>query len=235
MTWTEIMEDETEEILSTKWDKRDGTVIPEAEAVTLADGAVEIDATFLYADLAGSSQLAKLCPWETTAKIIKAYLHISTRLIRAYGGEIRSFDGDRVMGIFIGDYKNTNACRCAREIFWSVEKILNPKAAEKFKSVKENNIKIKQCVGIDTGKAYAVRSGIRNNNDLIWIGAAPSIAAKLSDIREYPYCVYITDSCYKKLGDEEKIVDGNNIWGARTFEVSGDSKSVYRTNFLRTP
>lgn len=233
MTWEETIGKETEEILSTQWNARDGNVVPEAEDLALADGAVKINATFLYADLAGSSKLARLCPWDTTAKIIKAYLKISTRLIRRHQGEIRSFDGDRVMGIFIGDYKNTNASYCAREIDWSVEKILNEKA-KRFKSIKENDIKITHCVGIDTGEAHAVRSGIRNNNDLIWIGSAPSLAAKLSDIRNYPYSVYITETCYNKLASSAKIDGDANIWEHTSFTIGGANISAYRTKTMKT-
>jgi class 3 adenylate cyclase len=43
---------------------------------------VKLDAVFLYADLAGSSRLARVCQWQTTAKIIRAYLDVATRLIR---------------------------------------------------------------------------------------------------------------------------------------------------------
>lgn len=179
-------------VFAIKWSERTGQVIPDSDSVTLKDGAVKVDATFLYADLAGSSLLAKHCPWETTAKIIRAYLDTSTKLIRAYGGEIRSFDGDRVMGVFIGHLKNTHATRCAREIFYTVEQILAPRATQYFTSVKNANIKLKNCVGIATGEARAVRAGVRNSNDLIWIGKPPSFAAKLSDIRSYPYCVYIS-------------------------------------------
>lgn len=113
MTWVDDLTTQAEDLLSTKWDVRGGNVVPGTSSVTLADGAVKIDATFLYADLVGSSLLAKHCPWDTTAKIIRTYLGCSTRLIRAYGGEIRSFDGDRVMGIFKGDNKEANAVRCA--------------------------------------------------------------------------------------------------------------------------
>lgn len=190
----------------------------------------------MYADLAGSSILAKTCPWQTTAKIIRAYLDISVRLIRAHNGEIRSFDGDRVMGIFKGDTPNTSAVNCAREIDWMVEKVINPKAEAKFKSIKDNNIKIRHCVGIDTSEARAVRSGIRNNNDLIWIGKAPSFAAKLSDIREYPYSVYISKECYNKLAVSAKK-DGtvDNIWENRSYTLSGETYSVYRTKYMLKP
>jgi class 3 adenylate cyclase len=235
MTWVEILTNEAEENLSTKWDERAGNVVPESDTVTLKDGAVKVDATFLYADLAGSSKLAKLCPWETTAKIIRSYLSCSVRLIRAYGGEIRSFDGDRVMGVFMGNFKNTYAVKCAREIDWVVEKIINPNAREKFKSVRDNNISIRHCVGVDTGEAVAVRAGIRDNNDLIWVGRPPSLAAKLSDIREYPFAVYISEACYKAIGGNTQMVDGKNIWEARNYQFVEDTLLIYRTSHMLTP
>lgn len=236
MALVDTLTSEVETILEIEWDERSGNVIPETDDVALKNGAVKIEATFLYADLAGSSILAKTCPWQTTAKIIRAYLDISVRLIRAHNGEIRSFDGDRVMGIFKGDTPNTSAVNCAREIDWMVEKVINPKAEAKFKSIKDNNIKIRHCVGIDTSEARAVRSGIRNNNDLIWIGKAPSFAAKLSDIREYPYSVYISKECYNKLAVSAKK-DGtvDNIWENRSYTLSGETYSVYRTKHMLKP
>ena len=231
MAWVDDLTSEIETILSTTWDKRSGNIVPESEDITLKGGAVEIEATFLYADLAGSSTLAKRCPWETTAKIIRAYLDCCTRSIRAHGGEIRSFDGDRVMGIFKGETPNTSAIHCAMEIDWAVENIINPKSKDKFKSVRDNNIHIKHCIGIDTSSSVAVRAGIRNNNDLIWIGRAPSFAAKLSDIRNYPYSVYISKTTYDKLADSDK----SEKWEARSFEFAGENQSIYRTKYNRKP
>ena len=232
-----IADDLTSEIttiLDTAWDVRDGTVIPDTDSIKLKDGAVKIDATFLYADLAGSSKLAQACPWETTAKIIRAYLNCATRLIKHYGGEIRSFDGDRVMGVFICNRKNTNAVRCALALNWTVSQVINPKAKEKYASIRNNSIEIQHCVGIDTGESRAVRAGIRNNNDLIWIGRPPSFAAKLSDIREYPYSTFISDVVYKTMLDEVIYVsetDKTNMWysGKTTFANSTESicKSAY--------
>jgi class 3 adenylate cyclase len=224
-----------ETVFDTEFKPRDGTVIPETQDVALKDGAVKLDATFLYADLAGSSRLAKMCPWMTTAKIIRAYLDCATRLIRKHDGAIRSFDGDRVMGVFIGEVKNTQASYAAREIFYAVEKIIDPKAREKFKSVRENDIRIRNCVGLDTGTARAVRAGIRNSNDLIWIGKAPGLAAKLSDIRTYPYSVYASTAVYRKLADEAKIADGESFWLKDSTDYAGEAEPVYKTRRLKTP
>lgn len=98
MSTVDDLSDVVDEIFGTDFQSRDGTVVPESQDVARKNGAVRLDATFLYADLADSSRLAKLCPWSTTAKIMRAYLDCAIRLIRKHGGAIRSFDGDRVMG-----------------------------------------------------------------------------------------------------------------------------------------
>lgn len=229
------LEGYVEDTLSIEWSTRDGTTIPSTDTVVLKNGAVKVSAAFLYADLASTSQLAKVCPWETVAKIIRAYLDTSVRIIRSWGGEIRSFDGDRVMGVFMGDMKNTHSTKAAREIFYTVEHILGPKATKRFNSIKNNNIKLKNCVGIDYGDARAVRSGIRNSNDLIWIGKAPSLAAKLSDVRNYGHCVYISAASYKMLEKSAKFDGETNIWTERTFAFAGVNETVYSTNYTLTP
>ena len=224
-----------DDIFGTTFEEREGRKVPETTDVALANGAVKIDATFLYADLAGSGRIAQLCPWETTAKIIRAYLDCAVRLIRAYGGEIRSFDGDRVMGVFMGDNKNSDASKCAREILWTTEKIIQPKATSKFASVRNNVVKVRQACGLDTGIARAVRAGIRNNNDLIWVGRAPSFAAKLSDVREYPYCTFISEAVYKRLNDSAKTPDGKTIWERRSLKFADTEQIIYRSQFMQKP
>lgn len=235
MTWLKTLEQRVDDVLSTEWQERFGRVVPTTEDVVLKNAAVKLDATFLYADLAGSSELAKLCPWDTTAKIIRAYLDCCVRTIRVWDGEIRSFDGDRVMGIFVGDGKETKATYCAREIDYLVERVLGPKAKAKFRSVASNNIKLKHCVGIDTGIARAVRSGIRDNNDLIWIGRPPSFAAKMSDIRDYPRSVYISEDTYKMLEVDAKIDGSTYLWEKYNHTFAGKSEVVYATRYMRIP
>ncbi|MFN7098872.1 MAG: adenylate/guanylate cyclase domain-containing protein [Flavobacterium sp.] len=235
MALLNTLETQIDNTLSINWEERNGTVVPETDSIALKNGAVKIEATFLYADLAGSSKLAKICPWQTTAKIIRAYLDSCVRIIRDHGGEIRSFDGDRVMGIFKGEFQNTNAANCARKIDYVVEEIINPKAKAKFKSIKDNDIKITHCVGIDVGDTRAVRAGVRNNNDLIWIGKAPSFAAKLSDIRKYPYSVYISKACYLKLATTAKKSGNDNIWISENFVFAGETHIVYKTKNMLSP
>jgi uridylate cyclase len=86
-------------VLAPEWSTRDGQVVPETKDIVLKNGAVKLDATYLYADMADSTGLAQGYKDWAVAKVMRCYLNAATRIIRERGGEIRSFDGDRVMGI----------------------------------------------------------------------------------------------------------------------------------------
>lgn len=235
MSWVDELSDEVETLFQTTFDERDGRVVPESDDVALSDEAVKIEAAFLYADLAGSGAIAATCPWSTTAKIIRAYLSCAARLMRAYDGKIRSFDGDRVMAVFLGDLAASHATDCARRIHWTTENIVQAQAHRQFASVRNNDVKIRQACGVDIGLVRAVRAGIRNNNDLIWIGRAPSLAAKLSDLREYPYCSFITKAVHNSLRDSARKPDGKIIWDQKNVTYAGRSETIYRSKVMKQP
>lgn len=115
MALLDDIKDETEATIRTAWRRRDGTVVPETEDVGLGNEAVDLEATLLYADLADSTELA-IQSQTIAAEVFKAYLMGTTRIIRSLGGEIRSFDGDRVMGVFIEGAKNTAATEAVLKI-----------------------------------------------------------------------------------------------------------------------
>lgn len=188
------------DVLNASWQITDGRVVPETEDVVLRNGAVRVDATYAYADMAGSSALAQLCYPQVTAKIIRAYVGTATRVLRGYGGEIRSFDGDRVMAIFIGANKNTNAVRAALALNWAVTEMLRPEIAEAWPDV-QPHWSLKHGVGIDTGRALIVRGGVRGSNDLISVGGAPNVAAKLSELRGVDQ-LFITEAVYADMSDD---------------------------------
>ena len=53
------------------------------------------------------------------AEVYKAFLRCAARIIRAEGGAITAYDGDRVMAVFVGEGKNTAAVRCALKVHWA--------------------------------------------------------------------------------------------------------------------
>lgn len=226
-------------VVSSNWDTRKGTVVPGTDNVKLSNGAVEVDAVYLYADLADSTGLARDFTRTTAAKVIRAYLDATCRVIKARGGQIRSFDGDRVMAVFMGTTKNSDAAKCGLQIHHVVDKIVRPKVEANLSSITTKGFQIKHCVGIDSGTALIVRGGVRGHNDLVSIGRAPNVAAKLSDVRNGSYRTYITDAVYKRLLDTSKLgpaPDKKPMWaGPYTREVGGETITVYRSNWTWKP
>ena len=51
----DFLADRVDTLFTTTFNERDGQVVPTTQDVALKDGAVKIEATFLYADLAGSA------------------------------------------------------------------------------------------------------------------------------------------------------------------------------------
>jgi len=192
---------------------------------------------FLYADLAHSTQLALNFDNRVAAKIVRAYLSSVTRLINGPGGKVRSFDGDRVMGVFIGTTKNTAAVDCALKINYMVTKLLRPKAEAKFPSLKQKGFVIDHCTGIASGTVLVVRGGVRGSNDLVFVGAAPNLAAKLSEMRQGSWNTYITDAVYKKLLERAKMggTSKENMWSPVTCAMAGRSWPCYRSKWRRSP
>jgi uridylate cyclase len=107
-------------------------VVPNRDDVNLSNGAVRLEAAYLYADLADSTTLARDFDRRTAARAVRSYLRVMSRLIKEHGGAIRSFDGDRVMGIFIGDAKRSNAVKCALKTNWAFLNILGPESKPKY-------------------------------------------------------------------------------------------------------
>ena len=224
-----------DEVLKTAWSKRDGRVVPKSEDIALSGGAVNLSATYLYADLADSSGAAHKLKKEVTGKIIRCYLDSSTRIIRHYGGAIRSFDGDRVMGIFVGDDSATNGLRAALAINWAMQKVVKPKLLEQWETLEELWTP-SHGVGVDHGEAMLIRGGIRDNNDIVSIGSAPNVAAKLSGLRRGPN-LHATQRCYAAADDSVKITSAKkNLWAvAKNTEVGGAAYELVSSTWFWAP
>ena len=167
---------EVRKILQEEWSEREGRVVPESDDLTLSNDAVILDGTVLYADLDDSTQLVDTKEPSFAAEIYKCYLMCAARIIRSEGGEITSYDGDRIMAVFIGALKNPVAARTALKINFAVQKIVNPAILKQYPN---SGYAIKHVVGIDTSSLFVARTGIRGANDLVWVGRAANYAAKL--------------------------------------------------------
>lgn len=223
-------------MLKAPLDTRMARVVPSPEGIKLNGGAANFDGAVLYADLADSSRLATEFRADVAAKIFRAYLFCMTRLIRQHQGTVTSFDGDRVMGIFIGDDKEDRAGACALQMNWVVHKVLAPAAYEIEPGLQHGGFTIHHGCGIDSGKILAVRGGAIGNNDVVWVGRSPNLAAKLSSVREPPYYINASDSVFKSLSPKYRFGAGREpMWEAQQISFSGENIRCYRSHFMMAP
>jgi adenylate cyclase len=213
-----------DDVLSAVWKTENAQVVPETEDVRLANGAKLLDATYLYADMADSTGLAQGYKNWAVAKVMRTYLNAATRILTAGGGNIRSFDGDRVMAIFIGSAKNSNAVTAGLKLNWALDEVINPAIQAKWADFKWV---MTHGVGIDSGEAMIVRGGVRGHNDLVSVGRAPNVAAKLSEVRGGKR-INITSTVYNNLNAGAKIGgNGNNMWTNMGTTTYGMNKVTY--------
>ncbi len=233
MTLSEDLKSMVNQVMQNQWDVRQANTVPDASNLTLTGKVAKLDATVIYADMRSSSKLVDDLNQRVAGKIYQAFLFSLASIIKSNGGEITAYDGDRVMGIFIGNSKNTSATISALMINYAVIKILKPMLEDHFNSLSESGFKISHCVGIDTGSFLAVKAGLRSVNDIVWIGRPPNLAAKLSEIREEDYSEYITNEVFQALDPSVKYGGKANelMWEQRSHSYLDENLTIYRSRY----
>lgn len=209
-------------IFSENWETVKTTSVPDATDLRLSNHAKDLEmAVVLYADMNGSTKMVDGYKWWFSAEVYKSYLRCAARIVKANDGTITAYDGDRIMAIFMGDTKNTNAVRSAMQINWAVEDIIRPAIKAEYPNTE---FVLNHVVGIDASQLHAARIGVRGYNDIVWVGKAANYAAKLTELSEKP--LWITQAVYDKMMDEVKFSNGVPMWTARLWTSMNDA-SIY--------
>ena len=225
-----LKDDLSAEVKSTfaqAWEVQKTESVPAPEDLRLnANHAKDLEkATVLYADLDGSTSMVDNYKWEFSAEIYKTFLRCASQIIRSEGGTITAYDGDRVMAIFTGGTKNTDAVRCALKINYAVSEIIQPTINAQYTT----DFKLSHVVGIDTSQLRASRIGVRGDNDLVWIGRAANHAAKLTNESGKP--TWITKAVYDSMNDDVKFHNGQHMW-QKTYRTSMNQIEIYSSTYL---
>jgi class 3 adenylate cyclase len=216
------------------WCIVDGKVIPQPSDLRLGNHGRKLSATVLYADLADSTGLVNAHATEPQfpAEIYKAYLTCAARIIKARGGQITAYDGDRIMGVFVTASKNNDAVRAALQINGAVINIINPKLAELYPI---RSYKLQHSVGVDTSDLLVARIGVRNDNDLVWVGRSANYAAKLCGLRDGGYATWITGEVYDSLNASAKThTDGRAFWEQMQWNAR-EKMRIFRSSWWWSP
>jgi len=215
-------------IFKSRWDVSDGRVIPDTDKLTFANTAIKIEGVVLYADLASSTKLVDTSSATFAAEIYKTFLYCCARIIKAQGGDITAYDGDRIMAVFVGEAPNTNAVSAALKINAARVDIIMPALKRQYS---ESTYQLQHVVGIDRSTLHAAKTGARGDNDLVWVGRAENHAAKLSALPP-THASYITKEVYDVMTDSAKLSNGVNMWEQATWNETG--RTVYRSNWRRS-
>lgn len=227
MTLKKDLEGKVAEIFRDQWTLREGQVVPDAEDVGLGNDAVKLQSTVLYADLAESTALVDSSEKTFAAEIYKAYLLCAAKVIRSEGGEITAYDGDRIMAVFLGGSKNSCAVRAALKINWSRVHIVNPAIKAQYPS---SRYEVKHTMGVDTSELWVARTGIRNANDLVWVGRSANHAAKLCGL-DSSFPTWISGEVYDSMEIGLKATAGTSMWTEMKWtEMS--NRRIYRSNYM---
>ena len=230
MSLLEALTGEVSAIFQERWTRRDGRVVPEPQDLRLGNDGVDLVGAVLYADLDGSTNLVDAYSATFAAEIYKTYLVCAAKIIKAEGGVITSYDGDRVMGVFIGETPCTSATRAGLKINYAVHNVLRPKLKDY-----QSAFILNHAVGVDTSKLMAARIGVRNDNDLVWVGRAANYAAKLTALNDASP-VFITGEVFDRLNEVAKFggPEKKPMWTQRKWSQMNDMR-VYCSNWTWKP
>ncbi|MCR9154387.1 MAG: adenylate/guanylate cyclase domain-containing protein [Bacteroidetes bacterium] len=190
--------------------------------LTFGNKALVSELAFMFADIRNSSELHSTYGFKTAARIYQSFHDITVRVVESQEGKVRAFDGDRVMGVFAGDYKCSNAATAAMKIKWAVENILNS----------ELTTPIKVGMGVDYGNTLITKVGKgrdSNNNDLVWIGKACNYASHLSGYGKNQ--TILTTRAYNKIAIK-KSSKGEEMWTKSQLTLKDNTViDVYKSNW----
>jgi len=214
-----------------------GTVVPNTVDIPFGNIGKEIEAAMLFIDIRESTKIVDGLRRTTAAKMYKSFLWGVSKIAISNNGELRSFNGDGVLVVFIGENKRTNSVKAALQMSWFAKNVLKPKLDNVFQNnqtLNNQSIEFNFGIGIDTGKILVIKGGIRgdNNNDLVWVGNATNYAVKLSDLSNGNYNVWISKNVYDEMNDSSKFGGDprRDMWEPMNWTANNDIR-IYRSNW----
>ncbi|MEW8359704.1 MAG: adenylate/guanylate cyclase domain-containing protein [Candidatus Thiodiazotropha sp.] len=233
------IENKVKEIIDTAFSVENVSIVPDIDdsRLTFGNKGLRFEATALFIDMRGSTEILNKHNRTTVSKLHMAYFHTIVRIAKNRYGEVRSFNGDGMLVFFEGTSKQSlnNAVRAAMEMTYM---LTQSKVKDSLSKYSEINFGI----GLDDGHILCTKVGIAgtNNRDLIWIGNAVNKSVKIGDKLYSPYHIGISSYVYSNLSDENKYHTtkdswGNentvNMWKQGTFEYNGNNETYYFTNY----
>lgn len=144
-------------------------------------GCSRVDASVLFVDIVGFTELAESCTAEEVVELLNEYFAYFTVCSRLFFGTVDKFIGDCAMVIFGAPRKNSdhrfNAIACAGVMLRLLEQI---NVRRRKKGLREINVRI----GINSGEMMAGIVGASQRMEYTVVGDTVNVASRLSRLAE---------------------------------------------------
>ncbi|MCK9481724.1 MAG: adenylate/guanylate cyclase domain-containing protein [Bacteroidia bacterium] len=234
--------DKVKAIMDEEFKIEDVAYVPDIKnsKLTFGNTGLKFEATVLYIDMRGSTEILNKHNKASVAKMHMAYFHTVVKIAKSLGGEVRSFNGDSMLVFFQGTTKQTlsNAVQAAMQMKFmisnsdsGINKYLAQYSALNF------------GIGLDDGDILCTKIGVggdSNNQDLMWIGNCVNKSTAISDKCQAPNHIGISKYVYDNLTDSAKYGTRKNYWGqdekvdmwtAAYFNYNGKTETYYYTTW----
>ena len=149
-------------------------------------------------DLVGSTKMSMDLPVERMAKIIKAFSHELSSVVKSYNGFVLKYVGDAIIAFFPSSFNKYLSCDttilCANSMINVIENNINP-ILEKDKG---NYPKLAVKIGIDEGENLAIQYEFDKSAPIDLIGYPMNVAAKITSLTR-PNKISVGNNVYKLL------------------------------------
>jgi class 3 adenylate cyclase len=154
----------------------------------------------MYADLVDSTKMSMTLPVERMAKIIKAFLHELSSVVKSYNGFVLKYVGDAIIAFFPSGFNKYLSCdtavQCAKLMINIIENSINP-ILEKDEN-KDNYPRLAVKIGIDEGENLAIQYEFDKSAPIDLIGYPMNVAAKITSLTG-PNKISVGNNVYKLL------------------------------------
>lgn len=181
----------------------------------------------VYVDLASSTKINIQEKKDLAAHIFDSYIKAVTKIFTEYQSKYIDIQGDGGFALFDGE----NSINRALVAAVTIKTLLSRQAQyfSEFVNSKLNNTNLSVRIGIHKGNILAKKSGIRGENEIIWLGDAVSVASKICNLKFYENnqfqsdTIRVSNTAYegiknRHLIDSCKCGEIVNLWECYKFE-----------------
>ncbi len=179
-------------------------------------GGKRVEATVLFSDIAGFTEIAEKMPPEDVAGLLNRYMGEMTAIILQHKGTLDKFIGDAIMAFWGAPADDAdhalNACRAALAMQERLESLRKELKADGLPGIDVR-------IGIHSGMVIAGNMGSPGLFDYTVVGDTVNLASRLEGAnKQFGTRILISDSVYKKVKAEARPLGRIGVKG-KTEEV----------------